>query len=61
VLLQPTFLEISGILKKELYNDFDITNLIAESDRSFIENLEANALNNTHQRNYEFRKWLHNG
>jgi PAS domain S-box-containing protein len=53
--VNPRFLEIFGYTEEELYNDFDITNLIAESDRSFIiENLEANALNNITSHNYEF-------
>ena len=53
--VNPRFTEIFGYTEEELYNDFDITNLIAETDRPFIiENLEANAINNITTHNYEF-------
>ena len=55
IYVNPRFAEIFGYTEAELYNDFDITNLIAESDRHFIiKNLEANAINNIPSHNYEF-------
>ena len=55
IYVNPRFAEIFGYTEAELYNDFDITNLIAESDRHFIiKNLEANAINNINSHNYEF-------
>ena len=55
IYVNPRFAEIFGYTEAELYNDFDITNLIAESDRHFIiKNLEANAINNITSHNYEF-------
>ena len=55
IYVNPRFVEIFGYTEAELYNDFDITNLIAESDRDFIiKNLEANAINNITSHNYEF-------
>ena len=62
IYVNPRFAEIFGYSEEELYNDFDVINLIEESERLKMEkNVKAYADHTVNTHNYEFTGLNKNG